>query len=166
MTHTPDFFSKIKNKNDILDQVNQWRDQNKKIVFTNGCFDIMHIGHARYLDEARCQGNVLIVGVNSDSSVTRLKGSHRPINPIQDRLALLAALDSVSAVIEFEEDTPYNLIATIMPDVLVKGGDWRPEQIIGSDIVLNNGGLVRSLQFVDGKSTTSIEQKIIQDSAK
>lgn len=134
-------------------------NQNKKIVFTNGCFDILHRGHVAYLNEARAQGDVLIVGLNSDASVKRLKGESRPINSEQDRKFVLENLKAISFVEIFTEDTPYNLIQEIMPDTLVKGGDWKPDQIVGSDIVLNNGGEVKSLQFVDGFSTTKTIEK-------
>ncbi len=135
--------------------------QNKKVVFTNGCFDIIHAGHVQYLQQAKELGDILIVGLNSDDSVKRLKGSSRPINNQQDRKIVLEALRSVDYVLIFEEDTPYNLINQIKPDVLVKGGDWKVEQIVGSDIVLENGGEVKSLLFIDGASTTSIIEKIL-----
>lgn len=134
--------------------------KNKKIVFTNGCFDILHAGHVSYLKEARLQGDFLIVGLNSDASVKRLKGSERPINNEKNRKFVLENLKPVDMVIIFEEDTPFNLIESIMPSVLVKGGDWRPDQIVGSDIVLLNGGEVKSLSFVEGESTTNIINKV------
>ena len=136
-------------------------NQNKKIVFTNGCFDIIHAGHVQYLQQAKNQGDILIVGLNSDNSVKRLKGANRPINNQQDRKIVLEALRSVDYVIIFDEDTPYNLIKQINPDVLVKGGDWRVDEIVGSDIVLKNGGEVKSLLFIDDTSTTSIIEKIL-----
>ncbi len=132
----------------------------KKIVFTNGCFDILHVGHVCYLEEAKNLGDFLIIGVNSDDSVSRLKGPSRPINPLEQRMMVLAALQSVDAVISFSEDTPYNLIEALMPDILVKGGDWKVEDIVGSSLVIGNGGRVLSLPFTEGWSTTSIEQKI------
>lgn len=134
-------------------------NKDKKIVFTNGCFDILHRGHVAYLNEARAQGDVLIVGLNSDASVKRLKGESRPINSEQDRKFVLENLKAISFVEIFTEDTPYNLIKEVMPHTLVKGGDWKPDQIVGSDIVLNNGGEVKSLQFVDGFSTTKTIEK-------
>jgi len=134
--------------------------QSKKIVFTNGCFDIIHSGHVLYLEEAKSQGDILIVGLNSDESVKRLKGNDRPINNQEDRAIVLAGLNSIDYVIEFEEDTPYNLIKIIQPDILVKGGDWAVEQIVGHDIVLNKGGKVKSLLFKEGKSTTNIINKL------
>ena len=130
------------------------------MVFTNGCFDILHRGHLTYLNEAKAQGDILILGLNSDQSIKRLKGEDRPINNQADRKFMLENLRCIDHVEIFEEDTPYNLIKRVMPDVLVKGGDWKPEQIVGSDIVLGNGGEVRSLLFIDGHSTTSIIEKI------
>jgi rfaE bifunctional protein nucleotidyltransferase chain/domain len=143
-----------------LPLIEEWRLQGDKIVFTNGCFDLLHIGHVLYLEEARSLGNKLIVGMNSDGSVRRLKGTNRPIKDVYDRAHVLAALASVDMVIIFEEDDPARLIAQIIPDVLVKGGDWKPSQIVGSDIVLATGGSVQSLSFIEGYSTTQIEQKI------
>ncbi|MBK8052752.1 MAG: D-glycero-beta-D-manno-heptose 1-phosphate adenylyltransferase [Saprospiraceae bacterium] len=146
----------------IKDQIAIWKASGKKIVFTNGCFDLVHVGHVLYLENAAQLGDILVVGLNSDDSVRRLKGPTRPINDILNRSHVLAALASVDAVIIFEEDTPLNTIHTILPDVLVKGGDWKPDQIVGSDLVLEHGGQVLSLNFVDGYSTTQIENKIIQ----
>lgn len=128
----------------------------KKIVFTNGCFDILHPGHISYLNEARSLGNALIIGLNSDHSVKRLKGSDRPINNQDDRMYMLENLKAVDCVEIFEEDTPYNLISLIRPSLLVKGGDWAVEQIVGHDIVTSYGGLVQSLSFKNGYSTTSL----------
>ncbi|MFT6631552.1 MAG: rfaE bifunctional protein nucleotidyltransferase chain/domain [Bacteriovoracaceae bacterium] len=132
----------------------------KCVVFTNGCFDILHRGHVSYLNEAKAQGDILVLGLNSDASVKRLKGESRPVNSEQDRKFVLENLKSMDYVFIFEEDTPYNLIQQLQPDVLVKGGDWNVEDIIGSDIVLANGGQVKSLNFVDGFSTTSTIEKI------
>lgn len=132
----------------------------KQIVFTNGCFDILHIGHIRYLQEAKKHGDVLIVGINTDSSVKRLKGPQRPIQSAPERAEILAALACVDFVTLFEEDTPLNLIKETMPHILVKGGDWKPEQIVGSDLVLANGGKVLSLNFVEGRSSTNIIDKM------
>jgi len=135
--------------------------QGKKVVFTNGCFDIIHAGHVQYLNQAKSLGDILIVGLNSDDSIKRLKGSDRPINVQADRKIVLEGLRSVDNVLVFEEDTPYNLIQNIKPDILVKGGDWAAEDIVGYDIVLANGGEVKSLLFVEGSSTTSIIGKIM-----
>ena len=128
----------------------------KKIVFTNGCFDILHRGHVTYLNQARDLGDLLIVGINSDESVKRLKGPERPVNMLEDRAYVLSALKSVDYVIPFEEDTPINLINLIMPDILVKGGDYTIDRIIGAQEVLANGGKVEIIPFVPGKSTSAI----------
>ena len=132
----------------------------KPIVFTNGVFDILHIGHVNYLREAREQGDVLVVGLNSDSSVRELKGKSRPIQHEEDRAGILAALQSVDFVVLFSESTPIDLIKALKPDVLVKGGDWVVEQIVGYKEVLANGGEVRSLQFVEGRSSSDIIERI------
>lgn len=132
----------------------------KKIIFTNGCFDILHSGHVLYLNEAKAQGDLLFVGLNSDASVKRLKGEERPINAEIDRKIVLENLKAVDFVEIFEEDTPLELIQAVNPNMLVKGGDWTPDQIVGSDHVLKNGGEVRSLSFKDGYSTTNIIEKI------
>jgi D-beta-D-heptose 7-phosphate kinase/D-beta-D-heptose 1-phosphate adenosyltransferase len=134
--------------------------KNKKVVFTNGCFDIIHIGHARYLKEAKDCGDILVVGLNSDESVKRLKGNSRPIISENDRAEMLSHLESVDFVIIFNEETPLNLIKKVKPDVLVKGGDWEIDQIVGSKFVLENGGKVKSLSFIDGISTSKIIEKI------
>lgn len=152
--------SKILNEPAVLELVSKWRKEGLKLVFTNGCFDILHEGHVRYLNEASNLGDRLIVGLNADASVSRLKGPHRPINPQHSRAYVLAGLECVSAVIVFEDDTPMQLIQMISPDVLVKGGDWEVNQIVGSDFVIQQGGQVFSLPFYNGFSTTSIEEKI------
>jgi rfaE bifunctional protein nucleotidyltransferase chain/domain len=131
----------------------------KKIVFTNGCFDLLHVGHVRYLQEARAQGDILVVGVNSDASTKRLKGPTRPVQNESDRAEILAALGCIDFSVIFTEDTPQNLIEQVRPDVLVKGGDWAVDQIVGAPFVQSYGGEVRSLHFVDGKSTTKIIAK-------
>jgi rfaE bifunctional protein nucleotidyltransferase chain/domain len=137
-----------------------WRFEQEKIVFTNGCFDILHAGHLQYLAQARSLGTKLVVGLNSDASVKRLKGNHRPINDLSTRTMMLASLEVVDAVIIFEEDTPFDLINFIRPSILVKGGDYKIEHIVGADVVLENGGEVRTLLFLEGYSTTNIESKI------
>lgn len=134
-------------------------NQDKKIVFTNGCFDILHCGHLSYLSSAKKEGDLLFVGLNSDNSVRKLKGSQRPINQESERKFFLENLKSVDFVEIFDEETPLDLIKQVRPDVLVKGGDWDVNQIVGSNIVLSYGGKVESLHFLDGHSTT----KIIQD---
>lgn len=141
--------------------VNVWRLKSDRIVFTNGCFDILHRGHVEYLNEAAGLGHRLVVGVNSDASVRRLgKGGDRPLNDQDSRALVLCALRCVDAVVIFDEDTPLELVTALRPDVLVKGGDWKPEQIVGSDVVKANGGDVRSLKLVDGFSTTALVEKI------
>ncbi len=157
---------KIHTRASIQMQVHTWRTAGKTITFTNGCFDLLHYGHIHYLAAAADLADCLIVGLNSDASVGRLKGAHRPIKDEKNRAHILAALAFVDAVILFEEDTPYNLIELVQPDFLVKGGDWQPEQIVGSDIVLARGGAVRSLPFVEGYSTTNLEQKIKAESSE
>ncbi len=133
----------------------------RPLVFTNGCFDVLHRGHVTYLAQARALGASLIMGVNTDASVKRLgKGDDRPINSEQDRLAVLAALESVSLVVLFDEDTPLNLILTCKPDILAKGGDWKPEHIVGSKEVLDWGGSVHSIPFLHERSTTALLKKI------
>ena len=134
----------------------------KKIVFTNGCFDLLHIGHVRYLKEARSLGEFLVVGINSDSSVKQLKGPNRPIQTELDRAEILASLASVDATIIFNESTPELLIQSIKPDILVKGGDWTVDQIVGGAFVQSYGGKVLSLQFIEGKSTTRLVEKSSQ----
>lgn len=144
------------------EDVERFRKDNadKKIVFTNGCFDILHVGHKRYLQEAAALGDILVIGVNSDDSVRRLKGPDRPVNSEQDRAEILSALSFVDYVVIFDEDTPYELIKKIQPDVLVKGGDYKPEEVVGRDIVEARGGRLELIQFVEGKSTTNIINKI------
>jgi rfaE bifunctional protein nucleotidyltransferase chain/domain len=134
--------------------------KSKRIVFTNGCFDILHSGHISYLNEAKLLGDILIVGLNSDKSVQRLKGPSRPINNEQDRKFFLENLRSVDGVEIFDTETPLELIKMIMPNTLVKGGDWEAKDIIGSDIIIKNGGEVKSLQFKDGHSTTSFIEMV------
>ena len=133
----------------------------RPIVFTNGCFDILHRGHVTYLEEAARLGQSLVIGVNSDESVRRLeKGSGRPINPLDDRLAVLAALAVVTLVVPFDEDTPLELIRVVQPDHLVKGGDWPPDKIVGADVVQARGGKVHSIPFRFERSTTALLERI------
>jgi D-glycero-beta-D-manno-heptose 1-phosphate adenylyltransferase len=133
----------------------------KPLVFTNGCFDILHRGHVSYLEEARALGASLIVAVNTDASVRRLdKGSDRPVNTLDDRMAVIAALQSVDAVIAFDEDTPLELIQQIHPNILVKGGDWSTDKIVGADVVLADGGEVHSIPFRHDRSTTDLLTRI------
>lgn len=139
---------------------NECKEKGKSIVFTNGCFDILHKGHAFYLEKAAALGDILILGLNSDKSVKKLKGPDRPINNEKSRAYLLAALRSVDFVVLFDEDTPYNVIRGIIPDILIKGGDYKTEDIVGGDIVSDAGGKVMTIKFVEGFSTTNIINKI------
>lgn len=148
--------SRIKTHEQIFDLCNDFRSRKKKIVFTNGCFDLLHIGHVRYLEEAKSFGDILILGLNSDDSVRKLKGPSRPINSQEDRAYVLAALEAVDYVVIFDEETPYELIKSIQPDILVKGGDYEGKIVIGSDIAKDT----KLVQFVEGKSTTSTIAKI------
>lgn len=141
--------------------LNLWRFQNKKVVFTNGCFDILHRGHVEYLCQARDLGDKLVVGLNTDASVKRQgKSSERPINNENTRATILAGLECIDAVILFDEDTPLELIEMVQPDVLVKGSDYKAEDIVGYDIVNNKGGQVLTIQLVDGFSTTKLIEKM------
>ncbi len=144
--------SKIKSLDELIDSL----DRSKKIVFTNGCFDILHVGHVNYLEEAKSFGDILIVGLNSDASVKRLKGESRPVNSQEDRAVVLSALESVDMVVIFDEDTPYDLIKRIEPDILVKGGDYKGKEVVGSDIAKET----RLVEFVEGKSTTRIIERV------
>jgi D-glycero-beta-D-manno-heptose 1-phosphate adenylyltransferase len=150
---------KIFSKENLLPHLQEWR-KNGKIVFTNGCFDILHLGHVDYLEKARALGDKLIVGLNTDSSVKKIKGPNRPVNDDYSRARIMASLEFVDAVILFEEDTPFDLISYLKPDILVKGDDYTIEKIIGSDIVLKNGGSVKTVPLVKGYSTSNIISKI------
>ena len=148
---------------DAVDHLSLLKNEGIKIVFTNGCFDLLHKGHITYLEKAKSLGDCLIVGLNSDASVKRLKGPGRPIKDIESRIAVLAGLASVDMVIVFEDDTPARLIEEVKPDVLVKGGDYQIEDIVGGDFVLNYGGEVKTIEFVVGFSSSSIIQKMARD---
>ena len=152
---------KILPREDFLARFGRPRDH--RLVFTNGCFDILHRGHVEYLHLARCLGDALVVGVNADSSVERLKGPGRPIVPQGDRALVVAALESVTAVTLFHEDTPRELLAALLPDVLVKGGDYAPEQIVGRKEVEAAGGRVHVIPYLEGRSTSDLINRI-QDS--
>lgn len=147
---------------ELLVYINDVKSQNKKVVFTNGCFDIIHAGHVRYLNIAKSYGDILIVGLNSDDSIRRIKGSKRPIIPQDQRAYVLNELKPVDAVCIFDEDTPYNLIKAIKPDVLIKGADWEIKNIVGADIVLSNGGDVKTIKFDYDTSTSKIIKKITE----
>lgn len=138
----------------------QCRAQGKRIIFTNGCFDILHAGHVTYLEKAKQMGDILMVGLNADASVKRIKGPQRPINPVRDRAKVLAALEAVNYVTVFSEDTPLHLIQELKPHILVKGTDWKKEKIVGRKEIKSWGGRVRRVSFVPGKSTTRVLKKI------
>lgn len=151
----------LKSLNEILSLRKELKSVNKKVVFTNGCFDIIHAGHIDYLNKAKELGNVLIVGVNSDVSVKKNKDNNRPIIPEGDRTLIVSNLKPVDYVVLFDEETPENLISKIIPDILVKGADWDIDEIVGKDIVLKNGGEVKSIEFVIQQSTSKIIESII-----
>jgi rfaE bifunctional protein nucleotidyltransferase chain/domain len=152
--------NKIKSLSDATRQVKNWQEEGQKVVFTNGCFDLLHLGHVDYLENARNLGDKLIIGLNSDSSVSRFKGSERPLQDQNSRARVLAALQFVDLVVFFNEDTPLELISKLVPNVLVKGSDYLAENIVGADVVKNNGGVVKTIDFVPGYSTTRIVEKI------
>ena len=151
---------KISDLTSLKSKVTAWKNEGKKVVFTNGVFDLLHIGHITYLSKAAELGDKLIIGLNADSSVKRIKGDSRPINAQDSRAALLASFFFVDAVVVFEEDTPLNLITALMPDILIKGADYTIDNIVGAKAVLANGGEVETITFVEGYSSTSIIQKI------
>jgi len=153
---------KIKTGSELIPLLEILRSTGKKIVFTNGCFDLIHTGHTRYLAKARSFGDILVVAVNSDASVRRIKGDKRPINAETDRMETLAALESVDFVTLFSEPDPHRIISELLPDVLVKGGDWPVEKIIGRDVVEERGGKVVSVGYIEGASTTGIIEKILK----
>lgn len=150
----------ITDNSNLITQIEEWKQNKQKIVFTNGCFDILHVGHISYLEEAKTLGDKLIVAVNTDNSVKRLKGESRPINALYARMRLLAALACVDAVVAFDEDTPLLVIQTILPDVLVKGGDYEITKIVGYETVTQHGGQVLTLPFIEGYSTTQTIEKM------
>ena len=151
---------KILNPKELDSLLAYWSFKDFKIVFTNGCFDIIHLGHIDYLAKAADLGHKLIIGLNSDASTRRLKGPTRPINDEHSRAMILASISFVDAIVLFDEDTPYNLIKSIQPDILVKGADYKPEDIVGYDIVMAKGGKVETLEYLEGYSTSNIEKKI------
>lgn len=151
---------KILTRDELNRRLAYYRFRNQKIVFTNGCFDLLHAGHVEYLRQAAQEGDVLIIGLNSDASVTRLKGEGRPLQTQQARALTLAALSFVDVVVIFDEDTPYELIKTVQPHALVKGSDYRIEEIVGHDVVLSRGGVVFTIPLVLGYSTTTLIEKI------
>lgn len=149
---------------EYLSIIQKEKEKGKKIVFTNGCFDIIHAGHVDYLEKAKSLGDFLVVGLNSDESVRRLKGQSRPINPVNQRKRVLEGLKAVDLVVVFEEDTPERLIKEIKPDILVKGGDWKIENIVGADFVMSYGGKVYTIDFIYNTSTTKIIEKVKNES--
>jgi rfaE bifunctional protein nucleotidyltransferase chain/domain len=140
--------------------VKAWQAKGEKVVFTNGCFDLLHLGHVDYLEKARGLGDRLVIGLNSDDSVSRFKGPDRPLQDQNSRARILASLQFVDLVVFFDEDTPLNLISVLLPNVLVKGSDYLAESIVGADVVKNAGGVVKTIDFVPGYSTTRIVEKI------
>ena len=153
---------KIKSRDSIAREMDSLRSQGKKIVFTNGCFDLLHVGHVKYLQRARQLGDLLVLGLNSDASIRRLKGPKRPLINEEERAHVLAALDCIDHVVVFDEDTPLELLEAVRPDVLVKGGDYTVDGVVGRELVESYGGKVELIQFVDGKSTTSIIDKVLK----
>ncbi|MFN3403280.1 MAG: D-glycero-beta-D-manno-heptose 1-phosphate adenylyltransferase [Cytophagaceae bacterium] len=151
---------KIRTIETALPIIAEWKKCNQKVVFSNGCFDILHVGHVDYLEKARALGDRLVMGLNTDSSIKRIKGPERPVNDENSRSRILAALEFVDAVILFDEDTPFELIKAIKPDILVKGDDYTIDKIIGADIVMENGGEVKTISLVKGYSTSNVIEKI------
>ena len=153
---------KIKARGVLLTIVKDLKAKRKKIVFTNGCFDLLHVGHVRYLERAKALGEILVVGVNSDDSVRRLKGSGRPILPQEERAEILSGLGCVDYVIVFDESTPLKLISSLQPHILVKGGDWTKQTTVGREVVEGSGGEVVILPFVEGTSTSNLIETILK----
>ena len=154
------FDYKILDKQELLNKVFGLRDEGKKIVMTNGCFDILHPGHIEYLSKARELGDVLVVAVNTDESINRLKGNSRPINKLNDRLTMLSSLQSIDWLIAFDQDTPADLISSVLPDILVKGGDYKIDEVVGGDAVRANGGEVKIVDYIQSYSTSELISKI------
>ncbi|MCM8799556.1 MAG: D-glycero-beta-D-manno-heptose 1-phosphate adenylyltransferase [Candidatus Omnitrophica bacterium] len=153
---------KILNLNKLIDVILEEKKKGKTIAFTNGCFDIIHYGHVVYLQKAKELADILVVGINSDNSVKKIKGEKRPINSLKERMGVIAALEAVDFVVPFSETTPYNLIKTIRPDFLVKGGDWKKSDIVGADIVNSYGGKVVTVKYLKGISTSHIINRIVK----
>jgi rfaE bifunctional protein nucleotidyltransferase chain/domain len=153
----------VTNKSELLKIRLSFRNQKKKVVFTNGCFDILHAGHVDYLQQAKELGDILIVAVNSDSSVRRIKGASRPVTTEQERMLVLSSLSAVDYVTIFDEDTPFEIISYLIPDILVKGADWPIDNIVGRDIVEKNGGQVKNIKFEIEQSTSQIINKILEN---
>ena len=151
---------KIRSLEELGAQLSWDREKGKKVVFTNGCFDLLHVGHIRYLQQARRMGDLLVVAINTDDSVKKLKGPSRPVQPEQDRAEILAGLECVDYVVSFEQDTPLSVIEHLKPDVLVKGADWPTEQIVGRQEVEGSGGRVATISYVEGVSTSALIERI------
>ncbi len=151
---------KILTRPELITQVAAWKEQGLRVVFTNGCFDLLHLGHVDYLEKAKALGDKLIVAVNTDASVSRLKGPERPLQDEMSRARIMASLLFTDSIVLFDEETPYELIKSVIPDILVKGDDYTLENIVGHDIVLENGGEVKTIQLVKGYSTSGIVDKI------
>lgn len=164
MTHLESITRKIVTLDEAKQIVEEWKTAGEKIVFTNGCFDIIHKGHVSYLAKARDLGTKLILGLNTDESVKRLKGANRPVKELESRALTVASFEYIDLVIPFSEDTPLKVISTLLPDVLVKGGDYKIDDIVGAKEVTANGGTVQTIDFVDGFSTTNYFKKL-QDSS-
>ena len=160
MSRLNNIHEKIFSQDQLRSRLNMWRFLENKIVFTNGCFDIIHLGHIDYLAKAADLGDKLIIGLNSDKSTRMIKGPNRPITDESSRSIILASFSFVDAVVLFDEETPFELIKAVIPDILVKGADYSIDQIVGADIVVQNGGRVQTLNYLPGYSTTLIEQKI------
>lgn len=146
----------------LAEEVESWKAEGRRVVFTNGCFDLFHAGHARYLSDARGEGDLLVVGVNSDASLRRLKGEGRPLVPEGDRLYVLSALACVDRVTLFDEDTPQNLISLLVPHVLVKGADYRNEEVVGAEVVEGAGGRVALMPLLEGRSSSDLIRRILR----
>lgn len=157
--HYDNLLGKIIDTKQLSALQEQWNSEGKKIVFTNGCFDIVHRGHVEYLAKAAQFGDLMVVGLNADASVSRLKGANRPVQDQQARAIVLASMSFVDAVVFFDQDTPYELIKAVQPDYLVKGADYNPEDIVGYDIVMAKGGEVKTIELVKGYSTSAVIQK-------
>ncbi len=160
MSHLQTIKNKVMDPAMLVQKINEWRSQGCKIVFSNGCFDILHLGHIDYLAQAADLGQKLVIGLNTDASVSRIKGPTRPISDERSRALVLASLGFVDAITFFDEPTPYELIKLVQPDILVKGADYKAEDIVGYDVVMARGGKVETIPLVSGYSTTAIETRI------
>jgi D-beta-D-heptose 7-phosphate kinase/D-beta-D-heptose 1-phosphate adenosyltransferase len=158
--------SKIKQLSELKKVLLRLKADNKKIVFTNGCFDILHYGHVKYLEDAKRKGDILVVAVNSDTSLKKIKGDMRPVVNEKDRMRIIAALESVDYVVLFKDNTPLKVIESIRPDILIKGADWHSRNIVGADFVIKNGGKVLTIKLVKGRSTTNLINKIAKKLSK